>query len=244
MTYPGGKNGAGVAQRIINQMPPHRTFIELCLGSGAVLRKKRPANRNIGIDRSRDALDLCLKKAASFDGTFHLIEGDALELLPSLGTMMGDRPFVDDPDTLIYADPPYLMNTRKGGAIYDFEMTDADHIRLLELLRRAPSMVMISGYRSALYDDALSHFRRIDYQAQTRQGPVEECLWMSFPEPRELHDYRFLGDDFRARDRIKKKRRRWAARLAKMDRLERLAITDELLNGDHTRAPPAGGSGA
>jgi hypothetical protein len=50
MTYPGGKNGSGVYQKIINQMPPHRTYIEAFLGGGAILRAKRPAMVNIGID--------------------------------------------------------------------------------------------------------------------------------------------------------------------------------------------------
>ncbi|WP_326076867.1 DNA adenine methylase [Paenibacillus alba] len=37
------------------------------------------------------------------------------------------------PDVLIYADPPYLMETRNG-KIYDNEMTDADHIELIRTL--------------------------------------------------------------------------------------------------------------
>ena len=45
MTYPGGKAGAGVWQRIINQMPPHRLYVEPFVGAGAVLRAKRPAER-------------------------------------------------------------------------------------------------------------------------------------------------------------------------------------------------------
>ena len=64
--------------------------------------------------------------------------------------------------------------------------------------------------------------------AQTRGGPKEESLWMNFPEPTELHDYSFLGDDFRARERIKKKIKRWQEKLAKMDRLERLALMDAI----------------
>jgi hypothetical protein len=34
MTYPGGKGGAGVYQMIINQIPPHRVYIEPFLGGG------------------------------------------------------------------------------------------------------------------------------------------------------------------------------------------------------------------
>ena len=56
MVYPGGKNGSGVYQTIINLMPPHEVYIEPFLGSGAILRMKRPALRNIGMDRDPDAL--------------------------------------------------------------------------------------------------------------------------------------------------------------------------------------------
>ncbi|MBS0352463.1 MAG: DNA adenine methylase, partial [Proteobacteria bacterium] len=48
MSYPGGKGKC--YQRLINLMPPHETYIETHLGSGAVLRNKRPAKTTIGID--------------------------------------------------------------------------------------------------------------------------------------------------------------------------------------------------
>ena len=55
-SYPGGKGGAGVYQALINQMPPHSTYIEAFAGGGAVLRHKRPAALNVAIDRCGDAL--------------------------------------------------------------------------------------------------------------------------------------------------------------------------------------------
>jgi hypothetical protein len=57
MGYPGGKNGAGVYQTLINRMPPHTTYIEPFLGSGAIMRLKRPAHVNIGIDRDPAVID-------------------------------------------------------------------------------------------------------------------------------------------------------------------------------------------
>lgn len=234
MTYPGGKNGAGAYQRIINHMPPHETYVEMFLGSGAVLRNKRLADRNIGIDRSVEAIKLCrelcgdITDPAMIGYPFSLIDGDALELLPSLKSTVSDSLLINQPGTLIYADPPYLMETRKGGELYDFEMSDADHERMLAILLDARCMVMISGYRSGLYDEALRYWTRIDYQANTRRGMVAESLWMSFESPIALHDYRHLGGDYRERERIKRKKARWAAKIAKMDRQERLAIMEVL----------------
>lgn len=66
----------------------------------------------------------------------------------------------DTPGTLHYCDPPYVPSTRgKGGSqtIYDNEMTDDDHVRLLDALMAAQGMAMVSGYDCDLYrrlDDA------------------------------------------------------------------------------------------
>ena len=51
-----------------------------------------------------------------------------------------------------------------------------------------------------------------------------EWIWMNYPPPVELHDYRYLGDNFRERERIKKRTKRWVARLKKMPVLERKAF--------------------
>lgn len=67
----------------------------------------------------------------------------------------------DSPDTLVYADPPYVPSTRTGivrrsrGNGYRHEMTDDDHQALAETLRAHAGMVVLSGYPSALYDREL-----------------------------------------------------------------------------------------
>ena len=52
----------------------------------------------------------------------------------------------------------------------------------------------------------------------------DQVLWMNYPEPRELHDYRFLGTDFHDRCRIARKIERWRPRLAALPALERAAV--------------------
>lgn len=95
----------------------------------------------------------------------------------------------DRPDALIYADPPYMHETRsprKNGnglqCAYPVEMTDADHGSLLEALCRAKSMVVLSGYRTALYDFWLdgAGWRRVERPSFADGArPRVECLWLN-----------------------------------------------------------------
>jgi hypothetical protein len=58
MSYLGSKGGSGVYQKIIAEMPPHDTYIETHLGSGAVMFHKPLAARTIGIDVDENAFNL------------------------------------------------------------------------------------------------------------------------------------------------------------------------------------------
>jgi hypothetical protein len=133
--------------------------------------------------------------------------------------------------TLIYCDPPYLMETRScRRGYYRCEFGSAEeHAELLAVVRALPHLVMISGYWSELYGRELEGWRTASFWTTNRRGRrVQEWVWMNFPEPAELHDYRFLGGDFRERERIKRKTQRWRARLATMPPLERHALLTAL----------------
>ncbi|HKX30607.1 MAG TPA: DNA adenine methylase [Blastocatellia bacterium] len=212
--YPGGKAQAGVYQKIINQIPPHEVYIEAFLGAGAILRAKRPARRSIGIDR--DPAVLIQWSNYSIDGLITHCT-DAIEFL-SRYQWQGNE--------VVYADPPYVRSTRSYQRdLYRFEMDDGDHARLLDVLKLLPIPVLISGYWSSLYAEALAGWRALTFNAVKRSGEVaEEWLWCNFPEPVELHDYRYLGEDFRQRERIKRKTERWRRRLDRMPLLERRAL--------------------
>ena len=220
-TYPGGKGN--VYQRLINQMPPHRVYIEAFAGGGAVLRNKRPAPANIAIDSDAAAVEQLRSDIATNDGNTWLFHhGDALQFL-SQYSFTGDE--------LVYADPPYLMQTRRQHRrLYRCELaTVAEHAALLDVLTVLPCKVMISGYWSKLYADRLSQWRTISFEAVTRGGAMAtEWVWMNYPAPTKLHDYSYLGDDYRERERIKRKTDRWVARLAGLPILERNAILEAL----------------
>lgn len=84
------------------------------------------------------------------------------------------------PNVMIYADPPYLLETRHGKQ-YACEMTNADHADLLDALKAHRGPVLLSGYDSPMYRDALRgwHREEIDARAQTATKR-REVLWMNF----------------------------------------------------------------
>ena len=83
------------------------------------------------------------------------------------------------PEVLIYADPPYVLDTRKG-RIYKHEMNDQDHIELLDVLDAHPGPVLLSGYSHPLYDNRLRHWHREMRVAQAEAAQFRtEVLWIN-----------------------------------------------------------------
>jgi hypothetical protein len=204
-------------------MPPHSLYIEPFLGAGAVLRHKLPAASTIALDADADVL--AAFRAVGVPDGCTVICADALEWLESWA-LIG----VIASDALVYCDPPYVRSTRRSDRdLYRFELTDDDHRRLLRCLRSLPCCVMVSGYWSELYAEELAGWHTHSFQTMTRGNrPATEWLWMNYPEPFELHDYRYLGVNYRERERIKRKKQRWLAHLSAMPALERYAILDVL----------------
>jgi DNA adenine methylase len=102
------------------------------------------------------------------------------------GVVIENRPALDviaqhdSPETLHYLDPPYLPETRDPGADYEHEMTRDEHEQLLAAARDLRGMVAISGYRSALYDEALADWARVERETYADGArPRVECLWLS-----------------------------------------------------------------
>lgn len=59
-------------------------------------------------------------------------------------------------------------------------MTDAAHRQLLKAVRALRGKVMISGYRSGLYERYLEGWRRVDFAVVAHGGmPRTECVWLS-----------------------------------------------------------------
>lgn len=215
--FVGGKSCAGTYHRIINEIPPHRVLIEPFAGEATIARIMRPPREIILVDKVRQpGLQLAAPDRTRF------VLGDGISFCDSY-RYKGDE--------IIYADPPYLLAARldRGREYYAHELPDAEHRRFLRVMLGVNCRVMVSGYHSPMYDDALADWRRIEFTVGTRGGGTAlEVLWMNYPQPTTLHDWRFVGDNFRVRCRLRRKIKRAVADLASMPALERGAMFDAL----------------
>lgn len=180
------------------------------------MRHKLPAKHSVGIDIDPDVI-ASWRVAAPVN--CELMCTDAVEYLERF-------PFRGS--ELVYADPPYLPETRRRKKIYRYEYTADDHVRLIETLTSLPCKVMISGYPSLLYGERLQDWFYREFPGISHTGPRVEAIWANF-RPNELHDYRYVGRDFRERQRINRKKNRWCNKLKSLPPDERHALMSALL---------------
>ena len=213
MRYFGGKGKT--FQQLINLMPPHEVYIETHLGGGSVIINKRLAKRNIGIEIDPKVLQIWPEEEKRPELEF--IQSDAVDFL---------KKYKFKGNEFVYCDPPYLRETRRNSKrkYYRHEYTIAQHLELLELIKTIPCMIMISGYESEMYKEKLKGWQIHKFQSAVRGGRNTEWVWMNYPDPVKLHDYSFLGHDFRKREQLKKIKSNWLSKLKRMPVLEREAL--------------------
>lgn len=87
--------------------------------------------------------------------------------------------YYNDPRFLVYCDPPYVRSTRND-RYYAYEMTDDEHVALLNALDVHRGPVVLSGYAHPLYDERLRHWTRITAPAVAEHGRQRtEVLWLN-----------------------------------------------------------------
>lgn len=227
-SYPGGKSGAGIFQRFINLIPRHRILISAFAGHCGIVRNIRPAEHTIVIDKDPDVCQW-------WSDWSRTTKGRALEVRNECSItylmMLGCK---EPSDTFIFADPPYVLSERAHGKQYAHELTDEQHALLVAILARFPESagIMLCGYKSKIYR-RLKHWRSIDHQVPTRGGLQDERIWMNYLETDNLHDFRYIGNTRRERERIKRRQVNWRKQLHRMSVRERLAMLDILNEGKH-----------
>ena len=100
----------------------------------------------------------------------------------------------DSPETLFYCDPPYVHESRSDTKAYAFEMTDAEHRALAEVLHKVQGKVALSGYHCKLMDDLYRDWTCVESPAKkahstnTRPDNIKqdriETLWINYSLPK------------------------------------------------------------
>jgi len=224
--YFGGAGADGTYQAQINQIPPHKTFISLFAGRCAIRHHMKPCDSSYMFDLDIEIIKWWKQWRKANPGilTFDAQVKSAFDVL--------DEPWLTTASwlnqTFIYCDPPFPPSTRKGATRnrYKYELTDEDHARLCKVLHKdyRDCMVMIRSYENPIYDKHLKGWHKVRYMNTTHAGQVEECLYMNYAPPVELHDYSFVGENAEDRRRIKRMISRKVAQLKKMPAKQRNAI--------------------
>ena len=129
----------------------------------------------------------------------------AIEYLPEfhkrlLGVQVENQDFrkiipkFDSPDTWFYADPPYVWSTRSSGE-YTHEMSNSDHLDLVDLLLNLKGSCLLSGYPNSLYEPLeLMGWKKEEHEIFCNSGKAiksageglkgtkpkrTECLWLN-----------------------------------------------------------------
>lgn len=97
---------------------------------------------------------------------------------------------LDSPNTFFYCDPPYMHETRVTTGEYQHEMTEADHVELLQVLAEIKGKFLLSGYPSNTYqsfaDQCGWHVVDVEIDNKASGKKVKdkkiERMWMNYKQ--------------------------------------------------------------
>lgn len=235
-SYPGGKSGSGIYQRLINLIPRHRILISAFAGHCGIVRNIKPAAHTIVIDPDENVCQWWDDWRRGPKGrTIEIHHCDSIEWLRHRFGLTeyfaAQSCDCSRAESFVFCDPPYVLSERASGKQYAHELCDNGHRRLLWILTRidatSAASVLLCGYKSPIYKK-LRDWRSIDHRVPTRGGLQDERIWMNYQEPEMLHDNAFLGNNRRERERIRRRQVNWLSQFKAMGDHERTAMLEVL----------------
>lgn len=98
----------------------------------------------------------------------------------NLGAIDFLNKFNNDPNSLVYFDPPYPQKSRTGKFYGDYDLFENLHVPSAEILQQSSAAVVVSGYQSEEYDSLYHGWQRID-KTNYVQGNKKrvESIWVN-----------------------------------------------------------------
>lgn len=198
-------------------------YLEIFVGNGGIVRNLRLPGNVIISDLDSNVIKAWEKmQNKGHYKKVQLVHGNGLDLFRQYR--------YDDTATFVYCDPPYRIDSRKNDKdLYRFEWDDEDHKEFLSMAVTASCNVMISHYPDEMYDEKLFGWHTVDFKAMTRSGLANERIYMNYPPPFILQDYRYLGKDYRERELIKKKTISMMGKIKALPHNQRAAILSAVI---------------
>lgn len=232
--YFGGKSGNGTYQTIVNHIPPHRAKYSLYLGNCAVTRKIKEAEFNFLNDI--DPVVMSAWGDLDLPANYTLLNECALQILKHLHTrndieLTGGVPANE---RFIHLDPPYLKSTRKSQEdVYRFQVDQKHHEDLLgQVVAMTGHKIMLLHYPNPLYDEVLlktNGWNHTDFYSIIRNGLALERIYYNYNlSDNLLHDYSYIGKDFRQREAWERQRLNLLKKLNDLPPLLKNSIISEI----------------
>ena len=230
-SYPGAKANSGIQQFLINNIPYHDRYFELFLGSGALFFSKKRAARSelsdINMDCVRDVQSRVPQREV-----FRTVSLGGIDAITVLKDERGIKTKFTRND-FIYLDPPYPFECRRSQRpLYKHEMTDQDHIDLINVIRSVDANIMISTRHNEIYSTMLSDWRMKEFKTVDHGGAAVEVIYMNYEEPALLHQYDHLGEDYIKRQGVKRKIQRFTDKIQELPPYEKHLFIQQIINND------------
>jgi site-specific DNA-adenine methylase len=232
-SYPGAKTGSGVMQLLMNNIPEHSVFVDMCAGSGAVgfTVNELCSSTVVLCEKYQPVFNQLILKSTSIPikNKFEKIYVKHIDSIEFYYDRVLDNSNNFD-ETFFYLDPPYLKTTRRDQKnIYGCEWSEKDHCRMLTLAnlisKYTMANIMINHYDCQLYREYLRGWETKEYKTMTRGGIATDKIWMNYDITKlNLAVTDFVGDDFKDRQRIKRRKISFLNKFKNMPIHERQSI--------------------
>ena len=168
-----------------------RTIIRAQMGFGSGGATKNSTGFRIDKKRSYGtASHLWARYPENLVAVANRFEGVLIENRPAMEIMQQH----DDRETLHFVDPPYVHSTRELKSVtgvYRHELSDREHLQLLESLLELKGMVVLSGYDSELYREKLKGWETHTTESRISAGRGtavrNEFVWLNPATSEALH---------------------------------------------------------
>ncbi len=145
-------------------------------GSSAVLRNSSSGFRGRGRRSNTPAQVNWMNYADHIESLAARMRGVVIENIDAIDCLRKH----DAADTLHYVDPPYMHGERNRRHRYEYELNEEQHAELATALHTLEGQIILSGYRTPLYDELYRDWLRIDKTVlDDASNQRTESIWLS-----------------------------------------------------------------